>query len=169
MGRLVALPGWGVGDSWSLRSLPTQAILWFCDSLGKELLQHCLCMHKMTAYADSSYTLYVSSWKVTEDERMTEHCKERKGALDAVGAPLVTCWARGKLCQHTKKPAALLMETPLPVFQHWRAVNKQLQETTRSKTWHKSISNISVTWESDIFFSFGHCFSNILQMFCFAS
>ena len=31
MGRLVALPGRGVGASCSLRSLPTQAILWFCD------------------------------------------------------------------------------------------------------------------------------------------
>jgi len=30
MGKLVALPGRGVGDSWYLRSLPTQAILWFC-------------------------------------------------------------------------------------------------------------------------------------------
>ena len=33
MGRLVALSGRGVGDSWSLRSLPTQAILWFCDGI----------------------------------------------------------------------------------------------------------------------------------------
>jgi len=30
MGRLVALPGRRVGDSWPLRSLPPQAILWFC-------------------------------------------------------------------------------------------------------------------------------------------
>ena len=33
MGRLVALPGREVGDSWSLRSLSTQAIPRFCDSV----------------------------------------------------------------------------------------------------------------------------------------
>jgi len=33
MGRLVALTGRGAGGSWSLRSLPTQAILWFCVPL----------------------------------------------------------------------------------------------------------------------------------------
>jgi len=37
MGRLVALPGRGAGDSWSLRSLPTQAILWFCDNSSWKL------------------------------------------------------------------------------------------------------------------------------------
>jgi len=34
MGRLVALHGRAVGDSWSLRSLPTQAMLWFCDNIA---------------------------------------------------------------------------------------------------------------------------------------
>jgi len=32
--------GGGVGASWSLRSLPTRAILWFCDFCKKKSIQH---------------------------------------------------------------------------------------------------------------------------------